>query len=231
MNKRIKNEIIKIAQSSPNEEVCGFIAFNGNDVEVIRVENTAADKKDFFDINWVDYVDISSKNRILGIFHSHVNTSSEFSNDDVSLADEILIPIYVYSLVDEKMNCYIPRGIELQSFEGREFIWGFNDCYSLVRDFYKTKGVLLEDFERDETPLKQNYQIFVKLAEQIGFRKIDLSEVKEGDLIVVNTGKRKHLLIYKKNGMILHQPSNGISRTEEIGDYSTKIETILRYER
>jgi proteasome lid subunit RPN8/RPN11 len=214
MTNKIYQEIISQAESC-DEEIGGFIYFEGSQVKIEKCENIALDKKNFFEVSADDYITNSRKD-LYAIYHSHVDSDYNFSEQDLEISEESCLPICVYSKLDKKINFYIPSSYDYGDFQGRKYIWGFNDCYGLIRDFYKKeKNFLLPDYVRDESFRANNFDIIIEEINEF-FEKID--DFKFGDLFVFSQrGNAKHLAIYYGDGKILHHPIGKLSTVEEIG--------------
>jgi proteasome lid subunit RPN8/RPN11 len=214
MTNNIYQEIISQAESS-DEEIGGFIYFEGSQAKIDKCENIALDKKNFFEVSADDYIK-NLKRNLYAIYHSHVNSDYNFSEQDLEISEESCLPIYVYSKIDKKINSYIPLSYDYGDFQGKRYIWGFNDCYGLIRDFYKKeKNFLLPDYIRDESFRTSNFDIMIKEINKFT-KKID--DFKFGDLFVFSQrGNAKHLAIYYGDGKILHHPIGKLSVIEEIG--------------
>jgi proteasome lid subunit RPN8/RPN11 len=217
MTNKIYQEIVDQAESS-DEEIGGFIYFDGIKPEIDKCENIALDKKNFFEVSADDYIRNLKKN-LYAIYHSHVDSDSNFSEQDLEISEESCLPIFVYSKLDKKMNSYIPLSYDYGDFQGRKYIRGFNDCYGLIRDFYKKeKNVLLPDCIRDESFRGNNFTIVIEEMNKF-FQKID--DLKFGDLLVFSQkGNEKHLAVYYGDGKILHHCIGRLSAIEEIGSLS-----------
>jgi len=214
MTSKIYQEIITQAESS-DEEIGGFIYLEGSQAKIEKCENIALDKKNFFEVSADDYIK-NSKRDLYAIYHSHVDSDSNFSEQDLEVSEESCLPIYVYSKLDKKINSYIPLSYDYGDFQGRKYIRGFNDCHSLIRDFYKKeKNILLPDCIRDESFRENNFTIVIEEMNKF-FEKID--DFKFGDLFVFSQkGNEKHLAVYYGDGKILHHCIGRLSAIEEIG--------------
>ena len=76
------NEIKNYSINNLDSEVCGFIVEDNNDLKFLSIENKHPDKKNYFLISPIDYINIKSKYKILYFFHSHLCNSS-FSDLDI----------------------------------------------------------------------------------------------------------------------------------------------------
>lgn len=99
---------------------------------------------------------------------------------------------------------------ELSLFEGIDFIHGINDCYSLIRNFYRVSFAIdLTNYARPDMWWHQDMNLYKDFIECEGFSLIDfdkLNKLQYGDIILmaIKTEMPCHAAIYIGNGMILH---------------------------
>lgn len=99
---------------------------------------------------------------------------------------------------------------ELSLFEGIDFIHGINDCYSLVRNFYKICfDIELTNYARPDDWWHHGLNLYEDFIKKEGFSLIDFDKLKNlqyGDVILmaIATEMPCHAAIYLGNGMILH---------------------------
>jgi proteasome lid subunit RPN8/RPN11 len=227
MNSRIKQGIIDLALKS-DKEICGFIYNDSGLAKLFECENIATDKENTFEISAEDYIKCFNLGKIYGIYHSHVNQVSDFSIHDKELSEEMGIPIYVFSIKDNLFNLFIPNDLDISDYVGRTFCWGFDDCYGLVKDFYRKEyRIILSDYERDENFRNSDFDIVGELNKN-DFKKVDSPE--KGDIILFKgvKGAPKHLAIYMGEGKILHHGYKKLSCIKELGESALNIEGVYR---
>ncbi len=98
------------------------------------------------------------------------------------------------------------------------------NCYILCQEYFKEKGIILEDIDYNLFSPKS----FLIMANKQGFKLVkSFSDVIEDDVFI--TKKPTHLLIYIGNDMVLHHPLDSISRREYINqDIFDSIKYIVR---
>ncbi len=111
MQKDIKKEFIEICKSE-KEEVCGFFVSSNENIKIIKCGNQSNKRINEFIISPKEYIEISKSNKILGIFHSHIDCSSNFSNQDIKTSEELNFTFFVYSCLDDNINIYKPKEVE-----------------------------------------------------------------------------------------------------------------------
>ena len=88
-----QTEIIKHAEESPEEEICGFVLLEPNlIVNVVRAINESPNRKDFFTISPTRFLDYKINKNILGVYHSHPFTTERPSVRDKAASEEMGIP-------------------------------------------------------------------------------------------------------------------------------------------
>ncbi len=121
--------------------------------------------------------------------------------------------------------------VNYRALIGKEFAYGAQDCFTLIRDYYKLKGVLLPDFERPKNPETAD-SIFLEQAELCGFRSVDFDLRKVGDMLIMKLMTRTpmHGAIYVGDDKILHQRFNSLSAVEPFGRYYRQsVVAVYRY--
>lgn len=211
-----KTHIRKFACEHPDEETCGFVL---TDSSVVLTPNMASDRANEFEICPHDFA--TYEERVLGVWHSHL-TLAGFSPLDQQVMASDTIPWAVYCLADDSWHECNPT--EVAPFEGRPFVFGVYDCYSLVRDYLDKKGVALPQWERKQwgewntvgfTPFDDEWS-------KIG-RSIKPGDQKEGDILLLNLGDvpmhTDHVGVFTDCKHFLHHPSEGKSRVQTFGSY------------
>lgn len=256
LTKDLKNAITAHAWDDYPNECCGLIVQDITDgsVQYIRLPNVSPDPANSFEINPKDYADFEFSFGILAIVHSHPNGSSEPSEiDRVQMGlhgvDWVIVGLGVHSDGEQytsiKRHKPTPYTAPLL---GREYYHGSQDCYSLVRDYYKRElNIDLPDFERgdnwweDETaePLYQNN--FAKAGFEI------VHDLQKHDVILCRVGRTHHInhaLIFLGDGtlmiettppvvgdsLVLHHPHGRLSVREIYGEsWAKRTAMIVRH--
>lgn len=220
MNTSIKKQTIELTQQSPNQEICGLFYTNFDTVNFYQCKNISINPHNTFEISNEDFIKVENMGDIKGIFHSHVNEDSEFSENDINLSNEIDLPIFCYSDLDKKYREYRPKDYKISLYP-RQFIWGQNDCYSLIRDYYWNNfNILLDDFDRDEFFDKENPSVIIDNFQNQGFYEPENTiDIQEHDLIVYKSIKHAypdHLEVFIGNSRVLSHLMNRLSSKEMI---------------
>ena len=103
---------------------------------------------------------------------------------------------------------------------GRQWEYGKQDCFSLLRDYYHLLGIDIPDFPRPES-LERTESIFLKHAKAVGFERVPFEDSRPHDVLIMKLGTKApmHAAIYVGRDRILHQRMNGISAVEPLRRY------------
>ena len=99
---------------------------------------------------------------------------------------------------------------ELSLFEGIDFIHGINDCYSMIRNFYRVSFAIdLTNYARPDMWWHHGMNLYNDFIKSEGFSLIDfdkLNKLQYGDIILmaVKTEMPCPAAVYIGDGMILH---------------------------
>lgn len=232
----ISQEVFEQIQRSAVEvypnEMCGFLLPDS----FVRVTNYSHTPDKSFIISALDRVLYPNA---IAVVHTHVaNGYTHFdirtpSVEDCEGQEKSGLPWLIYStdgLTISSEPIQIPR-YPNPNYENRPFITGFSDCYSIVQDWYWFNlGIVLKPHivysVKDIVTGKTTFDNFIK---EFGFYEIPLSNLQEGDLLLLNngTGSRNHLGIYT-DGKVLHQDE--LSRYEPFENFHGMINAVLRHE-
>lgn len=109
---------------------------------------------------------------------------------------------------------------EVAQFEGKFFLLGKQDCFTLVRDFYKVNfGIDMPDFSRPNDWIADEDDLIGKYWPRAGFEQLDVEDnwpPRPGDIMVCTVGGStpNHLVIFLGGNRILHHKVNMMSASE-----------------
>lgn len=121
--------------------------------------------------------------------------------------------------------------VNYQALLGRQWKYGVNDCFSLVRDYFKLRGIEIPNFERP-ADLESCESIFLLQAKACGFAEVGFAMRKPGDVLIMRLGTATpmHAAILLENEQILHQRQDSLSTTEGLTAYHVKrVAAVFRY--
>jgi proteasome lid subunit RPN8/RPN11 len=209
-------------------EACGLIAGG----EAIACENSAKAEG----LNPRDAFAIAPKHLarrdIQAIWHSHNNGKCQFSPADVLACRKSQIPFVLHDVVNDRWLTADPSYDA--PIEGQDFVYGINDCYSLVcRWYWQKKGIRLHDYPRSNLYddagnyvfRAEGWDEFRKNLNAEGAEELSLREyLQEGDVLLMQLGGSygaNHLgvIIDPKEEIFLHHCLGKISGKERWDSY------------
>lgn len=192
------HQIVALAELTPHEEVCGYI-LNG---EVVQVPNLVNDPRAGFRVEHP----LSAS----CVWHSHIEGDGDFSVEDIKAAKESLTPYFLYCVKTKKTQYFDPN--HTPSYLGREFHPNWQNCYTLMQDWYRQElKVELPDYYL-RYPNAYEHEDVGYSAElpKNGFREVrDDEEIRRHDVVLMYEGcpYRNHVAIVTnpdKNEIIHH---------------------------
>jgi proteasome lid subunit RPN8/RPN11 len=203
-------------------ECCGLIVRRSLDgVEEYRPCHNIATVEDTFTVNPEDWADAEDSGTILALCHSHPHGNAQPSEADKAGCEALGLPSMIMGR-DGDLYRLDPVKHQLNLLE-RPFSFGWNDCYSLVRDYL---GSDLPDFPRIMADAER---LFLEQFESLGFRVV--SDLQTGDVILMKIRAKgpNHAAIYLGEGQILHHLVDRLSGHELYsGPYQQATTHILR---
>lgn len=227
-SKKIMSQAKKHAIECFPEESCGLVI----DDIYLPCKNTARDPLRDFKIDTKLY--IVNNDNIKCIIHSH-NDFPHASKKDMQQQLATDIPWGIINLKHRNVTDiqFWGDSLPVQDLIGRTFFHGINDCYGLVRDYYrKEKGITLKQFPREMSWWLTDEHMLVNNMKEAGFNVIDKDRLEVGDVIFgsILSKSVNHSAIYVGNGLILHHLVNRLSRTEPLVRWNKYVTHYLRYE-
>jgi proteasome lid subunit RPN8/RPN11 len=218
-------------------ECCGFILNTG---EVMPCENTSDAPETNFVISAQECTK-AYRRGVAAIYHSHVSGDGSFSWSDGKGCRSTGKPWVLYNIPTNDFNSIDPNGAA--PYLNRRFCWWIQDCYELIRDYYRQEfSINLDLFERPElssTPRirwqPKDWNGFQESFQSQCFFKIDENQkIKRGDVILfaLHGGNANHIGVMHdlENGHFLHQLAGDLSRVDIWADaWSRSSVGILRH--
>ncbi|ENX34892.1 hypothetical protein F889_01532 [Acinetobacter colistiniresistens] len=242
---KLKKAIQSHAMESYPRESCGVIVNR----EYLPCRNIA-ESNDQFEIHPVDIAAAEEKGEIEAIVHSHPNSTATASELDLKQIEIHGKPWVICSYPDIDFQVYKPNGYSAP-LVGRNYFHGWQDCYSLICDFYKRElGIALMDFERVDAWWEDpgHASLYLENYQNTGFYEVDVPQY--GDMIICRVGRTEHpnhavIWLGDKgklqseetepcfgSSLILHHPYGRKSVREIYGkQWLDRTEKILRHKR
>jgi proteasome lid subunit RPN8/RPN11 len=200
-------------------EACGLIVRRAVDhAETYVPCRNIASGEDHFRIHPEDWAATEDQGEILAVCHSHPDAPRMPSTPDVSGCDATRLPWMI--LGNDGLHRIDPTGYE---FEGRPFIFGWSDCYTLVRDWM---GATWPEFPRSWGIIEG---LFADHMREMGLIEVQ-GDFSPGDVLLMQIqGKAaNHAAIYLGGDDIIHHRVGLLSGRDQIGPYLDKIRHIFR---
>lgn len=231
MNESSKQDFIEHVIFEYPKECCGLLVQHGEKQSYMPCRNIALQPESDFSIHPSDVVLCEDLGEIIGICHSHPDASSKPSDMDIAKASALKEEYpnadwYIFSWPEGDLHHFSPQVAPLL---GRKFVHGVWDCYSLVRDYYKTIGIALPDFDREDGWWGTEQEMYLDNFESAGFSKVCSSAPEElkafellaGDVILMQIRSKRvnHAAVYIGDGKIIHHMYGKLSKTDVYGGF------------
>lgn len=163
---------------------------------------------------------------IIAVWHTHPNGDEKPSEADQQRSHELQIPYLIYSLPAEAWHLHIPPppAAPAVALIGRGWHYGVLDCFTLVRDWYLTHGLVLPHFEREPDWWFKGQNLYLENLPQNGFERVGergdrelFRHLRRGDLLLYQLAGSpvpQHAAIYEGDGVMVHHPQDRLSVRE-----------------
>lgn len=240
MNEQTKKDAVAHAISVYPEESCGLVAvIKGKEVYRPCI-NRAVSRSEHFVIAGEDWAAIEDEGEITAVVHSHPDAPSNPSQADKVQCENTELPWYIISIGRQPgeelklhdMACVTPSGYEAP-LVGRQFVHGVLDCYGLIRDWYKRNlGIELTNYQRTDGWWERGENLYMKNFEAEGFYPVPESEMRRGDMIVMQVMAKEpnHAGVYLGDGLFMHHVYGRLSSRDVYGGlWREATRVILRH--
>lgn len=134
------------------------------------------------------------------------------------LMNKIKKPLVTIGSSKDMSEVFMPdRYFEDLPYEGRPFLHGFLDCYTLIRDYYRKELdiILPTNMQRNWEWWNEGSNLYVDNAKNYGFKQV--SDIKKYDILVMslNSSVPNHGAIYLGDNKILHHIGGRFSTIED----------------
>jgi len=116
--------------------------------------------------------------------------------------------------------------------EGRTFVHGLHDCYSIVRDYYhQTLGINLKNFPRGWGWWNDGQNLYLDGFGEAGFVEVPRHEAQVNDVIIykIGTAYPNHAAVMIGQDAILHHLIDRQSRVEQKSRWARHEALVVRY--
>ena len=235
INSILEDEIRAHAIEYGTRECCGLVVKLPNGSLIYYKANNLSVLPDNFIIDPKSIIEAENLGTIECIVHSHVNYTEALSPTDSASHAKSGYYWIIYSLKTEVFGHYPPvQTYKIPPLIGRKFIFGVQDCYTLIQDYYKiTLDIALKDYPREDKFWDRLENLYVDRFIDAGFTQVPMESLKTHDVVLLKLGVTSisnHGAVYLGNGNILHHVQNRLSEESQyIRHWKSMTTHVLRY--
>lgn len=217
------------------EEACGLVVGG----RYIKCDNVAENKLTNFKIDPLKIIKYSGK--IQAVLHSHpykLGAPQKWDPVWPTTADmrnwmQDSIPWGIVSTDGEGISQFVWMDDSTwEPLEGREFIHGVHDCYSIVRDYFREKGITLPNYARGVEWWDKGQDLYSENFQKAGFVEIKKEEATVGDccLFQVRSPVINHAAVITGEDEIIHHMFHRLSHKDSMARWERQIVKYVRYQ-
>lgn len=213
-------------------EGCGVLAVSKGEMKWFPCDNVATDQEDFI-IDSRQYLDIAKRYDIVGIVHSHPDSSCEPSEADIKACNAIGKPYYIFSYPEMEMYLLEPQR-DTKPLYGREYEFGVTDCFEAMRDYLQTQNIEIPArgaFEDNWWERGLDY-FTDEVIKDYGYSRVE-GNMQENDVLIftVRSVVGNHCGVYLGDDIFYHHAENRLSCRENLYPFWKKYLTgVYRYD-
>jgi len=207
-------------------EACGVVTVHKGKIDYIECTNVSTEE-DAFIIDPVEYAKLSDRAYL--IVHSHT-TGNEPSEHDISMLNTIRIPYLIYYIESNTYGIYYPKNYN--NLIGRDYIFGEQDCFEAVRDWYRAHSVIVPPRRNwIDNWWHHGYNYIKEDISQWPFTKV--KNPVYGDILTfkVQNPVENHIGVYLDDDRFFHHAVDRMSCVEDMYPFWAEfLESIYRYD-
>jgi cell wall-associated NlpC family hydrolase len=184
------------------KESCGLLLKDGT---YVPLDNEHPEPEKAFKIDGAKI--FGRGDDIQAIIHSHPDGNRYPSYMDMVSQSQLNIPFGIVwtngKIAEEPF--FWGNGIERPSLKERPFRHGVTDCYSIIKDWYESKDILIPDFPRKWDWWKKSENLYEENFIKAGFKRAE-GDPKIGDVIffAISSKVINHAAIYIGGSQLIH---------------------------
>lgn len=210
------------------KEGCGLLINKRGKIHWKPCKNISDSPEDSFVIPPEEIIKANLSGDVYAIVHSHPDQSSEPSEKDKKTSNFLGIPYLIFSIPEGTKSFYVPENAE-KPLLGREYIFGENDCYSLVRDYYRQEfDLVLPTILFEDNWWEKGLNYFDDLFTDFGFVEVDSPQKGDGIIFSIYSEVPNHCGVYLEEGVFLHHAVNRLSCRDSVYDWKKFIKRYVR---
>jgi|TARA_R100001460_G_scaffold36832_4_gene70706 proteasome lid subunit RPN8/RPN11 len=208
-----KDKAAQHAKDCLPQESCGLLAIVKGKETYFPCKNLANNLCSYFIIDPDDWAYAEDSGELIAIIHSHPTGPIFPSETDKNACEYLGLKWYIYSPKINDWHSFEPSGYKPSSIIGKTWIWGAADCWTIVVDYFKEKGLKVGDMIRPKNPVEMlTNGKFEKEIPLCNFKEVN-DDIKEDDLLLMSMAKNTgcHVGIYLGEQMVLHHQVGRLS--------------------
>ena len=220
------------------QEACGVIINN----EFHECLNAAVNPKETFKILAIELLEKSKLGEIQAIIHSHcVDPNKSFQYDPRWISSNDMrgwigkdIPwgiVAANGRYGEVSPILWYDDNNILPLEGREFVHGFTDCYSIIRDYYRINmNITLNNYPRSFNWWENGDDLYNENFAKEGFVEVNKEEAQVGDVVLfkVRSPVINHAGVITGPNQLLHHLIHRLSYTDKLNKWHSYIQKVIR---
>lgn len=222
------------AKAVAPREACGAIVESvSGKLEALPLRNVHPSPERNFLMDGEEWGKLMAGGKVRAYYHSHPDGPAEFSEPDKVLSEETGLPCYLYDVASDTLSAYAPSGWH-PPLEGRLYMAGVNDCFTLVRDWHRENtGIELALPPRTSEMMLRGVPGLMEHIEQNALVRMttDPPRPQRGDVLLMHlrgsTSAPNHCAVHIGAGEILHQLLGHPSRRDPWGGFWEQITTMV----
>lgn len=224
------------------EESCGLVVSGA----YLPCDNLAEDKVNHFLVDSDLILSHLKAHTLESVIHSHPAphpAAPSLADMTAQLAMEVPFGIVpVGSEGDAGEPFFWGKGVPQLPLLGRPYRHGVTDCYSVIRDWYRTeRSIELPDYARGFGwwQAEDHPDLYEQYFQDTGFIEVDPKDARVGDGLLISFGSRGvicHAGVLCEPGLMLHHPGGDqaydparLSRRDPASRWQSHIRRVVRY--
>jgi proteasome lid subunit RPN8/RPN11 len=212
-------------------EACGLLLVVRGRHVYEPCDNIATNPAEHFVIAPAQWAAAEDRGEIVGVVHSHPFMGPDPSSADVAGCEASGLPWHNGGVPSGAWRTIEPTGAPVPLI-GREFRWGVQDCYTLIRDWYREeRGVDLPDFARRADDFQAGRDLYRDGFPRAGFAEV-AGPPEPGDVLLfrLSSPVPDHGAVYLGADRMLHHMAGRLSTREDWGGWwRDRTVGVLRY--